>query len=227
MSWFDPALAWQILPVLLRATTLSIFVTVAGFALALFGAVPLMLLRRAHWPVISRTTGLVVEFIRSTPLLVQIYFLFYVLPDVGLRLDPITTGVLALSLHYACYLSEVYRSGFEAVPAGQWDAATSLGYSRLDTFVFIIVPQIVPRLIPPAGNFLIYMIKDSPLLASIGVAEVMFVAKDIGQERFQYLEPITMCGLIYLFISSFFSILLRATERTIGRAWVTKERYRG
>jgi polar amino acid transport system permease protein len=226
-GWFDTALAVQILPILLRATGISIVVTICSFCCALVIGLLLLLLRRSSSVITSRTTTFVVGFVRSTPLLVQIYFFFYVLPDVGIRFDPITTGIIAMSLHYGCYLSEVYRSAFEAIPSGQWDAATSLGYSNLDTFCFIILPQMIPRLIPPAGNFLVYMIKDSPLLASIGVAEVMFVAKDISQERFQYLEPITMCGVIFLFFSISCSTLLRFMELFVGRAWVTKERFRG
>ena len=226
-SWFDTALAVQILPTLMRATGVSIFVTICGFLIALLLGIPLMLARRSGWGAVSRITAFFIEFVRSTPLLVQIYFFFYVLPDIGIRLDPITTGIIAVSLHYGCYLSEVYRSGIEAIPTGQWDASTALGFSRRDNFCFIILPQMIPRIIPTAGNFLVYMVKDSPLLASIGVAEVMFVAKDISQERFQYLEPITMCGLIFLLFSSSFSALLRYTETMVGRTWVAKDRFHG
>jgi polar amino acid transport system permease protein len=225
-NWFDFALARDILPVLLRASVVSLLVTVSSFLMALMLGIPLMLLRRARWGVVWRTTAFLVEFIRSTPLLVQIFFFYYVLPGVGIRLDSITTGLLALSLHYGCYLSEVYRAGLEAIPTGQWDAATALNYSRRDTFRFIMLPQMVPRIIPAAGNFLIYMLKDSPLLASIGVAEMMFVAKDISQDRFQYLEPVTMCGLIFLLLSALFSLAVQGVEATAGRRWVRQERYR-
>jgi len=226
-GWFDTAFAIQILPALLEATRVTIVATVFGFFFALVLGLPLMLGRRSGGVVLSRVTASFVEFVRSTPLLVQIYCFYYVLPDIGIRLDPITTGIIALSLHYGCYMSEVYRSALEAIPTGQWDAATALGYSRRDTYRWIILPQMIPRVVPTAGTYLVYMIKESPLLASIGVAELMFVAKDIGQERFQYLEPITMCGLIFLLFSSTFSALLTYVEAAVGRTWVSKDRFRG
>jgi polar amino acid transport system permease protein len=226
-GWFDFGLAAQILPMLLQATGVSIFVTICGFLVALIAGIPLMLGRRSSQPAISRATAFFVEFVRSTPLLVQIFVFFYVLPDIGIRLDPIVTGIIALSLHYGCYMSEVYRSGLESIPVGQWDAAVALGYSRFDTYRFLIVPQVIPRIVPTAGAFLVYMLKDSPLLASIGVAEVMFVAKDIGQERFQYLEPITMCGLIFLLFSSSFSALVTYVESKVGASWAARDRYHG
>jgi polar amino acid transport system permease protein len=226
-SWFNVAFAVQILPALLQATDISLLVTICSFLIAMILGIPLMLLRRSGSAIASRCTAFVVQFIRSTPLLVQIYFLFYVLPDIGIRLDPITTGIIAMSLHYGCYMSEVYRSGLEAIPTGQWDAATALGYSWFATFRFILLPQVMPRIIPTAGNFLIFMVKDTPLLASIGVTEVMFVAENIGQERFQYLEPITMCGLIFLLFSSIFALLVRCVESMVGRSWVGRERLGG
>src|SRR6185295_19818523 len=134
---------------------------ICGFLIALVLGIPLMLWRRSGVVAVSRTTAFFVEFVRSTPLLVQIYCFYYVLPDIGIRLDPITTGIIALSLHYGCYMSEVYRSALEAIPTGQWDATTALGYSRRDTYRFLILPQVIPRIIPTAGAFLLYMVKDS------------------------------------------------------------------
>ena len=227
MNWFDTKLAVDILPLLLKASLITIFVTICGFLLALVIGIPLVLGRRSSFYLVSRGFGFVIEFIRSTPLLVQIYFLYYVLPDAGIHFSPITTGIAALALHYGCYISEVYRSALESVPRGQWDAAIALGYSRIDSYLHIITPQIMPRVVPTAGSFLVYMIKETPLLASIGVQELMYAAKDIGQERFQYLEPITMCGLVFLVFSSVFSIAVTQIEQLVGRRWIKREQFHG
>jgi polar amino acid transport system permease protein len=141
------------------------------------------------------------EFIRSTPLVLQIFFVFYVGPQVGLRLSPWTAGMIAIGLHYAAYLSEVYRGGLEGVPKGQWEAATSLNLSMRRTYFRIIIPQAVPPSLAGMGNYLVGIFKDTPMLSVIGVAELMHTANAIGSETYRFLEPITLVGIIFLAIS--------------------------
>lgn len=226
-NWFDFDFAIEILPKLIAATEATIILAVAAFLFSLVIGLLLLLLRRTKSALVSRATGFFVEFIRSTPLLVQVYFFFFVLPDVGIRLDPLTTGIVALAVHYGCYMSEVYRSGLESIPIGQWDAVTALGFSRYSSYVWIILPQLIPKIIPPAGNFLIWMIKESPLIAAIGAVELIFVAKDISQDRFQFLEPITMVGIIFLVLSVIGALLIRLAEATIGASWTKKDQNDG
>ena len=175
VEWFDTKLAVEVLPLLIEGTGITLYVTVTAWMLAMVIGFPLLLLRRTRIRLISRPIGFLVEFIRSTPILVQIYFFFFVLPDLGLVLSPVATGIFAMTLHYGCYMSEVYRSGLESIHHGQWDAVTALGFSRIDTYRYVILPQIVPPLVPASGNFLVFMMKDSPLLASIGATELMFI----------------------------------------------------
>jgi polar amino acid transport system permease protein len=217
---FDWQLAAKILPLLLNATLVTVAITFLSFALALLLGLPLLLLRRSRNALLARTVGFAIEFLRSTPLLIQIYFLYFVLPHWGIALSPFVTGVLAMSVHYGCYMSEVYRSGLDDLPKGQWDAAIAVGFNRFDVYRCMVIPQVIPRIVPAAGNFLVYMFKDSPLLASISVAETMFVAAQIGADRFQYLEPITLCGLIFLGLSLGGSALTRLVEWRIGRVWL-------
>ncbi|TWB86017.1 amino acid ABC transporter membrane protein 2 (PAAT family) [Bradyrhizobium macuxiense] len=226
-GWFDFALAAEILPILAAATGLTVCMALAAFILAMLLGLPLCLLRRAKVPAVARATGFFIEFIRSTPLLVQVYFIYFALPNVGIVLSPLTTGILAMTLHYGCYLSEVYRSGLDAVPSGQWDVSTALGFPRFAFYRWIILPQVVPRIIAPAGGFIVYMIKETPLLSAIGTVELMYVAKDIGQERFQYLEPITIVGVIFLITSLVAAVAVRSIEAAYGRAWLGKERFNG
>jgi polar amino acid transport system permease protein len=216
---FDLKFALSILPQLASAAVTTLFVTFASFMLALVLGLPLLLLRRSRWSVLNRTTALAVDFIRCTPLLVQLYFLYFALPVFGIRLSPLATGLLAFSLHYGCYMSEVYRAGLEAIPKGQWDACVALSLSRLETYRSIILPQTIRPVIPAAGNYLVHMFKETPLLASISIAEIMFVSAEIGADRFRYLEPVTLCGLLFLLMSLIAAFLIRAVEASYGRRW--------
>ena len=216
---FNFAFAMSILPKLAVASVTTLYVTFSSFFLALVIGIPLALLRRANWPVVPRATTLIVNFIRGTPILVQLFFLYFAMPAIGIRFSPIATGLVAFSVHYGCYMSEVYRAGLEAVAKGQWDACVALSISRLDTYRSIILPQAIQPIIPAAGNYLVHMFKETPLLSSISVIEMMFVSAEIGADTFRYLEPITVCGLLFLIMSLGASGLVRLTERLYGRRW--------
>lgn len=213
---WDWEFALQILPDLLRAFLVTIQATVLGMSLALALGLVWAILRRAHHRMISVPTFWAVEFIRSTPLLVQIYFLFFVLPDAGIRMSPLTTGVLALGLHYSAYTSEVYRAGIEGVPKGQWEAALALNMKPWYTWRAVILPQAIPPVIPALGNYLVAMFKDTPMLAAITVLELLQTAKLIGAETFRYLEPLTLVGLLFLAISLLSSRFIRKLEARFG-----------
>jgi polar amino acid transport system permease protein len=188
----------EILPALGRGALLSLAITVASFALAAALGVVLMVGRKSRQRAFSVSTAAFIDFMRSTPLLVHIYALFFMLPEFGVIMSPLATGILAIALHNGCYLAEIYRSSWDAVPRGQWEAAKALGLSRFVTVRLVIVPQLLPRLVPDMGNFLIYSFKDSPLLGAIAVAEIMYVANGVASERFRYFEPITLVGLFLL-----------------------------
>ena len=133
---FDTHLAVQIIPLLLRGLVVTIEATLAGFVFALAGGLVLALGYRAKsLPARTVSRGLV-EFIRNTPLLVQLYFLFYGLPLLGIRFSAMISGVLGLGIYYSAYIAEVYRGGVDAVPRGQWEAAQALRFSRGQTWRF-------------------------------------------------------------------------------------------
>lgn len=214
---FDWSFAWSILPVLLAASVTTIQATMAAFMVAAVGGLALMLLRRTPSRMVRWPIAAVVEFIRSTPLLVQLYFLYFVLPNVGVVLSPFLTGVIGLGLHYSCYTSEAYRAGLESVPRGQWEAAVALNYCRRDMFGRIILPQAIPPVIPALGNYLIAMFKDTPMLAAINVVELMQTANLIASEKFLYVEPMTLVGLLFLMMSLIASYLVRRLEWRLAR----------
>ena len=213
---WDWSFTFEILPILAKAAITSIEATLLGFVLAASLGLVLAVLRIAvpwtAWPI-----SVLVELIRSTPLLIQIFFLFFVFPSFGITLDALTAGVLALGIHYAAYCSEVYRAGFDNIPRGQWEASIALNLSAWTTFRDIIIPQAIPPIVPALGNYLVALFKETPLLSAIAVYELMQAAKNIGSETFRYTEPITLVGLFFLAMSLVSASLIRALERYLNR----------
>ncbi len=206
----------EILPVLAKASIVTVEATVMGFTFAaIIGLIFALLRLSAPFYVRWVVTG-IVEFIRSTPLLIQIFFLYYVMPEFGLTLGAMTAGVLALGLHYGSYCSEVYRAGLENIPRGQWEASTALNLSPYVTFRDIIIPQAIPPVVPALGNYLVALFKETPLLSAIAVLELMQTAKILGSESFQYTEPITLVGVFFLFFSLVSAALIRQVERWLN-----------
>jgi polar amino acid transport system permease protein len=216
MGGWDWSFVGQILPTLLRGLVVTFEATLLGSVLAFALGLVLALLRRAGIPVLSRLVWLFIEFVRSTPLLVQLYFLFFVLPDFGIRLSSLTAGVIGLGVHYACYTAEVYRAGIDGVPRAQWEAATALSLPRHRTWTRVILPQAVPRVLPALGNYVISMFKETPLLLAIGVIDLVGAAKEAGASAYRYVEPYTLAGLLFLLLSYPAAVLVRRLERRVG-----------
>ncbi|CAM4156366.1 ectoine/hydroxyectoine ABC transporter permease subunit EhuD [Bordetella tumbae] len=214
---FDWAFAWEILPALGSALIITIQATALGMALAVVLGLVLAMLRRVRSRWISMPVAVLIEFVRSTPLLVQMYFLFYVLPQSGMQLSPLVTGILALGVHYAAYCAEVYRAGIESVPRGQIEAATALNLSPWRTAVGVVLPQAIPPVVPALGNYLVAMFKDTPLLSAITVVELLQQSKIIGSATFRYTEPLTLVGVLFLLLSLIAAWGVRRLE-----AWLKK-----
>ena len=212
MTLFDWSYAALILPDLLRASLNTVGITLIGFLIAIVLGLFLAIGRRSRKFWLSWPATAVIEFIRSTPLLIQVYFLYYVLPNYGLSLTAMQVGILGIGLHYACYIAEVYRSGLDAVPRAQWEALTALNIAPYDAYRNIILPQALRPIVPPLGNYLVAMLKDTPVLSAITVVEIMQQAKNIGSEHFRYLEPITLVGLFFLALSLALAYLVRRLE---------------
>jgi len=206
----------DILPDLLRGLVVTVQATLVGSVVALLLGLVFALLRRSGLRAVRIVTGAFVEFIRSTPLLVQLYVLFFVLPTVGITLSGFQAGVIGLGVHYATYTSEVYRAGIEGVPRGQWEAATALNLPASRVWRSVILPQAIPRVLPALGNYVIAMFKETPLLSAITVLEMLAIAKGLGSQTFRYLEPLTLVGLLFLLVSLPASLTVRRLERRFG-----------
>ena len=209
--------ALSILPILGIGLIVTLEAAAAGFAIALVLGLVFALLRRSRFAVISWPTAFVIEFLRDTPLLVQLFFLYYVLPIYGIVLPALLTGALALGLQYSAYTSEVYRGGLDAVSLGQWEAATALNLSRGRTYWDIIIPQAIPRIIPAMGNYLVSMLKETPVLSVVTVVDMLNLANLIGDRTFEYLVPLSLVGLIFLILTLVCSAAIHWLEKALPK----------
>lgn len=216
MEW-DWAFVWQIMPTLLEGLKITIIATVLGAIVAAVFGMVLAIARRSPNRIVSRSVGFAADFIRGTPLLVQLYFIFYVLPDIGIRLSPLTAGVIGLGIHYGTYAAEVYRAGIDNVPRGQWEAARAANLSMRQSWIHVVLPQAIPPMIPALANYFIAMFKETPLLSAITVLELMNQAKSIANSNYRYIEPITMVGVFFLVISLVSVVALRWLEERYAR----------
>lgn len=214
------AFAISILPILLMGLVVTIEASIAGFAVAMVLGLIFAILKGVPSRLVSWPTTLVMEFFRDTPLLVQLFFLYYVLADYGVILPAFLTGCLALGVQYSAYMAEVYRAGIEAVPKGQREAARALDFSARRTFTHIILPQAIPRVVPALGNYLVSIMKDVPVLSVVTVLEMLGVAKIIGDQTFDYLVPLTMVGGIYLILTIVCSGIVRYVDMRLPKTGI-------
>jgi polar amino acid transport system permease protein len=209
--------AWEVLPDLLAAfVKLTLGITAAASAVAVVLGLVLALGRRSASRWVAWPSYGLVEFVRSTPIPIQLFFVYFGMPVFGITPSALLTGVVVLGVHYACYMSEVYRAGIDAIPTGQWEASTALSLSPRRTWRAVILPQVVRRILPSTGNQVIALFKETPFLIVIGVAEMVTVANRFGGQNYRYIEPITIAGLIFLAASYPTSVLMRKMETRLG-----------
>ena len=209
---------FEILPQMLWATLNTFMAAGLGYAIAAVVGLLFMLGQRTPYKVVNIPTREMVEFIRSTPLLVQLFFVYFVAPQFGLTLSAWVSAMFTIGLHYGTYLSEVYRGALEGVPKTQWEACRALNFSTSYTYKRIVLPQAFPIAIPGMGNYLVGIFKDTPLLATIGVAELFFTANALGAYTYRYLEPYTLVGIIFLVISVPTAMGIRKLEAVVNKA---------
>lgn len=208
----------EVSPELLQGLLVTLHATALGMAIAVVLGLFLAMARLLRIPVMGPALDFAVLFTRNTPLLVQLYFLFYVLPWYGIKLDAFTIGVLGLGIHSSCYTAEVYRAGFQSVQRGQWEAARAMNFSTFQTLFFIILPQALRPTLPALGNYLISMFKDSSYLATITVYELLGTTRQLASLSFQYTTLFTTLGLTYIVLSYSASLLVRGFQARLRGA---------
>lgn len=158
------------------------------------------------------------SFFRGLPLLMQVYLIYLGLPQLGIIIDAVPAGIIALSLCYGAYMTEIFRAGIQSIDRGQWEASRSLGFGFGLTMRRIILPQSLPVIIPPTGNQFISMLKDSSLVSVIGVWELMFLARTLGQKTFQHMEMLITAAMLYWILSIILEVIQSRIERHYARS---------
>lgn len=207
----------EFLPELLRGAQVTVTVALGGALLAtvmavlaglakLFGPAPLRWLAVAY-----------IETFRGTSALVQLFWLFFVLPHFGITLGPMTVGIVALGLNVGAYGAEVVRGAIQAMPRGQWEACTALNFSRGEALRHVILPQAFVAMIPPWGNLLIELLKATSLVSLITLSDLTFKAQQINQNTLRTFEVFSLVLLMYLVLSVLITLGVRALEKRATR----------
>jgi polar amino acid transport system permease protein len=215
---FSLEYALSIVPELGRGIYTTARATVLAFTITLTLGLVLALLRRARSRLVSWPAALVIEFIRSTPILVQfVFFQQLVRATPALSLSSVQILILGLGIHYATYASEAYRAGIDSVPEGQWEAATALNLSPVTTWTRIVIPQAVPNVLPTLGNYLIAALKDAPIAGPVlGVPGILFAANALRADTFRQVEPFLLAGVAFLLVSLPAAWLVRRLEKRVA-----------
>lgn len=203
--------------IVLQGAGITILVSALSIFFATILAVLGALARLSPNPVINAIGSFYVSLFRGTPLLLQIFFIFYALPQLGIVLPAIPSGVVALSLNYGAYMTEIFRAGIQAVPRGQREAAEALGMRERLVMRRIVLPQAVRIVVPAIGNEFIAMIKDSALVSTITVHETLFMAQRIGRSAFEPVAALIIAGAVYWTLTIIFSYFQERLERRLAR----------
>jgi polar amino acid transport system permease protein len=210
---FDFSDAGDYLPDLLAGALVSVELTICVMAISLVVGLVIALMRLSRHRALRFIAAFYVEVIRGTPCLLQLFYIYFVLPAVGIRIEPFMAGVVGLSVNYSAYLSEVYRAGIIAVPKGQIEAAQALGMSRRKMMRIVILPQAIRVVVPPLGNYFISLFKDTSLVSIVTLRELLFTGQIIASGNFQYFAVFTIIGVIYLSLSYPSALFVAYLER--------------
>jgi polar amino acid transport system permease protein len=198
---FNPQVAVENIGPLLGGLLLTVELTFVVITLSLVCALVVALAGMSRLAPLRWLVKAYIEVMRGTPLLLQLIYVYYVLPEIGIRLNAFTAGVLALTLNYSAYISEVYRSGIQAIAKGQHDAAAALGMTRALAMRRIILPQAIRIVVPALGNYFIGLFKDTALCSAVSIQELVFTAQVHAALNFQYFTLYTVVAAMYFLVS--------------------------
>lgn len=214
---FDFDFFLSVLPALMGGLLITLKATAGGYLVAVVVGLLLAIAARSRFRLVRWFCKAYVAVMRCTPMLVQLYVAYYILPWVGIHFDALATGIVALGLYTGAYMSEVFRAGIEAVDAGQWEASKALGLNPRIIWFKVVLPQVFPIIFLPMGNYLIGMFKETPLLAAITVLDLFGTANDLAGQTYKYTELYTAVAVILLAISIATSVALRTYRKSAFR----------
>ena len=212
----NPSKLWNLTELLLEGAG----VTLSIFFLTLLFAVPLGVLfaqaRMSKHAVLRAPTSLYIYLMRSTPLMLQIMFVYFLLPQIlPFKVDRFSAVIFAFAVNYAAYFAEIFRSGIQSIPAGQYEAAKVLGYTKTQTFFYVILPQVVKRVLLPMTNEIITLIKDTALASTVAVVELMTITKKQVSSS-SSIEPYLLAIVFYLVLNGVAEQLCKLAEKKLS-----------
>jgi His/Glu/Gln/Arg/opine family amino acid ABC transporter permease subunit len=219
MEFFNPDVIREYGGALLQGLLLTVVLTLIVIVISLVLAIPVALCRMSPYRAVRGVSSLYVEVIRGTPLLLQLVYIYYVLPTMGVNLDAFLAAILGLTLNYTAYMSEVYRGGILAVPRNQWEAAATIGLSKARAFQRIILPQALRIVTPTLGNYFISLFKDTALASVVTVQELTFTGQIISARSYQYFTIYTVTAVLYLSVGYPAALFVRWLERRTQRGY--------
>ena len=209
---------WYFFTTLMGGWAAAVSVAICALIFALLFGLFIASLRTSRWRWLRGPAIAYIEFFRGTPLLVQLFVIYFGLPDAGFEPTPLQAAIVGMGLNGAAYMAEIYRAGIEAIHSGQMEAALSLGMTPTRAMRYIILPQAVRTMLPPMTNFAIVLLKDTALISVVAMPEIMFYARNLVTESLQSVVVYPMAGLIYLCMTVPMARLVARLERS-RRAW--------
>lgn len=206
------------MPELLAAAVQTLRMTALAYALAVAAGLVVALGEMSPRRWLARTCRVYIEFIRGTPTLTQLFLIYFALPAFGIVLPSFGAAVVALGLHYAAYMSEIYRAGIAAVDGGQGEAASAIGMTRAEAMRHIVLPQAIRIILPPMGNSLVSLLKDTSVASLIAAPELMMRADDLTSEYYMPMQIYLISGAMYFVMAFPLSMAVRWLERGMGRS---------
>lgn len=211
--------AADFLPILLQGCVITVQVTLLALVLATLLGFVLMLARISPIYPLAKASGVLIATIRGIPIIVQLFYIYFVMPEIGIQVSAFQAGVIGLGIAYCAYQAEVFRSGILAVGHGQIDAGRSLGLTAPQVMRYVILPQATRVILPPYGNTMIMMLKDSSIVSTITVAELARSGQLIAASTFKNMTVFTLVALLYLAMSIPLTLLTGWLEKHYGRGY--------
>ncbi|RST77179.1 amino acid ABC transporter permease [Siminovitchia acidinfaciens] len=205
--------AIEFLPLLLKGTLITLQITFISLAISLVFGVFVALARISNIFILNKIASVYISIIRGTPLLVQLMYVYFVLPELGLKLTPFASAIIGLALYESAYLAEIYRGGIQSVAKGQLEAAYAIGMNYSQAMKRVILPQAFKNVLPAVGNSAILLLKNSSLTSFIAVNELMHTGELLATSTFRSLEIFTLVAAIYWILHYPMTILVKQMER--------------
>lgn len=206
----------KIFPLFLQGTLITIELAISALIFGTLIGIFLALFKISHIKILNFFSSFYIWFFRGTPLLLQVMFIYFAMPGIGLELSPFAAGALSLSLNLAAYMAEAIRGGIISIDTGQFEASKALGFTYVQTMTKIILPQTIRVILPAVGNLSVSMLKDTSLVSAISLAELMRQAQQVYSTTFKLVEPFSLAAIFYLLLTTIFTKVYGMIEKKLA-----------